>query len=138
MIQRKQTLWLILAAAASFLSLKFPFYTGTILENGMSHYETLYGASNLFILALTAISILVSVITIFLYKDRKTQLWMAILGILVSAGLLALYITQIKKFDSGNIALTAIFVVAIVVFFFLAARGIQKDQKLVKSLDKLR
>ena len=35
MIQRVQTLWMILAAIAVFLTIKFSFYSGTlVLQNG--------------------------------------------------------------------------------------------------------
>jgi len=138
MIQRQQSLWLLLAAVASFLSFKFPFYTGNILENNMSRFEELEGGSNFFLLIVTGISILISVIAIFMYKDRKTQLKLAIGGIILSIIMLVLYFVEIKKFEKGNFALTAIFVLAILIGYIMAARGIWKDEKLVKSLDKLR
>ena len=138
MIQRQQTLWLLLAAAASFLSFKFPFYTGNILENNTSRFEELDGGSNFFLLALTGLSVLIAAIAIFMFKDRKTQLKLTIGGIIITAILLILYFTQLKKFSNGNFALTAIIVFAILIGYIMAARGIWKDEKLVKSLDKLR
>jgi len=56
----------------------------------------------------------------------------------VSIGLVIKYIVEMMKFDNGNLALTSIFALIIVVSFLLATRGIWRDQKLVKSLDKLR
>jgi predicted membrane channel-forming protein YqfA (hemolysin III family) len=138
MIQRQQSLWLLLAAVASFLSFKFPFYTGNILENNASGFAELEGGSNFFLLIVTGLSILISVIAIFMYKDRKTQLKLAIGGIILSIIMLILYFVEIKKFEKGNFALTAIFVLAILIGYIMAARGIWKDEKLVKSLDKLR
>jgi len=138
MIQRQQSLWLLLSAVASFLSFKFPFYTGNILENNISRFEELEGGSNLFLIVLTGASVLISAITIFLYKDRKTQLKLAIVGILISVILLILYFSELKKFANGNFALTAIFALAILIGYIMATRGIWKDQKLIKSLDKLR
>lgn len=138
MIQRQQTLWLLLAAAASFLSFKFPFYTGNILENNTSRFEELDGGSNFFLLVLTGLSVLIAAIAIFMFKDRKTQLKLSLSGIVISGILLILYFTQLKKFSTGNFALTAIIVFAILVGYIMAARGIWKDEKLVKSLDKLR
>ncbi|MGN6530313.1 MAG: hypothetical protein ACTHK0_00990, partial [Ginsengibacter sp.] len=42
MIQRVQTLWMLLAALAAFLTLKFAFYGGTlILENGSNAVTTM-------------------------------------------------------------------------------------------------
>lgn len=138
MIQRQQSLWLLLAAVTSFLSFKFPFYTGNIVENNLSRFEELEGGSNFFLLVLTGLSVLISLIAIFLYKDRKTQFKLTIGGILMAIVLLILYFTQIKKFSSGNFALTAVFAFAILIGYLMAARGIWKDEKLVKSLDKLR
>ncbi len=138
MIQRQQTLWLLLAAVASFLSFKFPFYTGNIVQNNMSVFEELDGGSNLYLLILSGASVLISAIAIFLYKDRKTQLKLTFAGILIAIVLLILYFTEVNKFTNGNFALTAVFVFAILIGYIMAAKGIWKDQKLVKSLDKLR
>ncbi|MEP7375758.1 MAG: DUF4293 domain-containing protein [Chitinophagaceae bacterium] len=138
MIQRQQSLWLLLAAVSSFLSFRFPFYTGNLLENNIPTFEELEGGSSLFLMVLTGASVLLAAITIFLYKDRKAQLKLAMAGILIAVVLLILYFTELKKFTNGNFALTAVFVLAILIGYIMAARGIWKDEKLVKSLDKLR
>ena len=49
-----------------------------------------------------------------------------------------LYFTELKKFISGNMSLTSVFALAIPVFLVLAINGMWKDEKLVKSLDRLR
>ena len=138
MIQRQQSLWLLLSAVASFLSFKFPFYTGNILENNVSRFEELNGGSNFFLLVLTGVSVLVAAVTIFMFKDRKTQSKLTFGGIIISIVLLVLYFSQLKKFSAGNFALTSVLVLAILVGYLMALRGIWKDEKLVKSLDKLR
>jgi len=138
MIQRQQSLWLLLSAVASFLSFKFPFYTGNILENNVSRFEELNGASNFFLLVLTGVSVLVAAVTIFMFKDRKTQSKLTFGGIVISIVLLVLYFSQLKKFSAGNFALTSVLVLAILIGYLMALRGIWKDEKLVKSLDKLR
>src|SRR5688572_22905155 len=138
MIQRQQSLWLLFSAVASFLSFKFPFYTGSILENNVSRFEELDGGSNLFLLVLTGASVLVAAIAIFMFKDRKTQLKLVFGGIIITVALMAIYISQLKKFSAGNFALTSVFVLAILIGYIMALRGIWKDEKLVKSLDKLR
>lgn len=138
MIQRQQTLWLIVAAVASFLTFQFPFYTGNIIENNVSRFESLDGGSNLFLLLLTGISVFIGAVAIFMFKDRKTQLKLAIGGIVVSVIILVLYFLQVKKFASGNFALTSLLSLAILLGYIMAARGIWKDEKLIKSLDKLR
>ncbi|MFT3676787.1 MAG: DUF4293 domain-containing protein [Chitinophagaceae bacterium] len=138
MIQRQQSLWLLLAAVASFLSFRFPFYTGNRLISNISTYDELDAGSNFFILVLTGFSVLLAGITIFLFKDRKTQFKLSIGGIALSVILLILYFIQIGKFEKGHFSLTAVIVFAIVAGYIMATRGIWKDEKLVKSLDKLR
>lgn len=139
MIQRQQSLWLLLSAVCAFFSFRFPFYFGNrINASNMQEAAELDGASNFFLLILTGAILLIAVVTIFLFKDRKFQLRMALLGVLLSAGLLALYIVEVRKFVSGSISLWCLFSVAILIGFIMAARGIRNDQKLVKSLDKLR
>ena len=138
MIQRQQTLWLLLAAVASFLTFKFPFYTGQILEENTRVFKELDSGSDFLLLVMAILSILLSGIAIFLFKDRKTQVKLTIGGIVVSIGLLIKYIVEVKKFETGNLALTSIFSLLILLGFIFATRGIWRDNKLVKSLDKLR
>ena len=139
MIQRQQSLWLLLAAVASILSFLFPFYSGNkIGDSNISTFDELTGGSNFFLLILTGASVLISGISIFLYKDRKAQLKLMVAGILISIVLLILYFVEIKKFQKGNFALTSVFVFFILIGYIMAARGIWKDEKLVKSMDKLR
>jgi hypothetical protein len=135
MIQRQQSLWLLLSAICSFLCFRFPFYSGT-QKDGV--FAELNGGSNFFLLILTGVSLLLSVITFFLYKDRKLQLKLAIGGAVVALILLILYFGEMRSFVKGNLAITSIFSVAALAGFIMAARGIWKDEKLVKSLDKLR
>lgn len=139
MIQRQQTLWLLLVVAASVLSFLFPFYSGNkIGDSNISTFDQLTGGSSFFLLVLTGASVLISGISIFLYSDRKAQLKLMAGGILISIILIILYFVAIKKFQTGNFALTSVFVFFILIGYVMAARGIWKDEKLVKSLDKLR
>ena len=139
MLQRMQSVWLLLAALSAFLTIKFSFYSGNIETAGQpSSFQYLTAGFNILILILTIALVCVAAIDIFLYKNRKLQARLAILGILLSLLNIFLYFKQIPKFVIGNYDLTAIFVFLIPVFFFLATRGIFKDQKLVKSLDRLR
>lgn len=138
MIQRQQTLWLILATICAFLSFQFPFVTGTEIEKTISRSELVTAGSNFFLLLLTGASILLSAITIFMFKDRKLQLRLCIAGIIISILLIVLYIIEMRKLLNPTLALSCIFVLAILASYIMAARGIWKDEKLVKSLDKLR
>lgn len=137
MIQRKQTLWLLLSAICAFLSYLFPFFSGTKqVANGIEK-ATIDGVSTFPFMILTGIALLLSLITIFLYKNRKLQIRLCIAGVLLSALIIVLYFNEIKNL-SGSIALSSVFVFAIPVCYIMAALGIRKDEKTVKALDRLR
>jgi len=136
MIQRIQSIWLLLAAIASLLTFKFSFYFGQRVGGLIN--EGLNAASGLLLIVLAAATGIGSFIAIFLYKDRKTQLRIAAIAFLLSVLSLVLYFTQIKKFTSGELSFTAIIAFLVPVFLLLAVKGIWKDQKLIKSLDRLR
>ena len=138
MIQRQQSLWLVLSTISAFLSFAMPFYTGIKIENELPKAEDLDGASNFFLLLLTGAILILAGITIFMYKNRKAQLQLCIAGAIMTIVLVILYFSEIRKFQTGEIALSCLLTFAILAGFILAARGIWKDEKLVKSLDKLR
>lgn len=139
MIQRMQSVWLILAASAAFLTIKFSFYSGNVInDNQQKQFEYLNATTSIFILVLTALLGAGALIAVFLYKDRKVQLRVVIAAMLVSILSIVLYFYQVKRFAEGSYDLTAVLSIVVPVFLFLAARGIYKDEKLVKSLDRLR
>ena len=139
MIQRIQTLWLLAATASAALTFKFSFYSGNqIGKDNLPEFKSLTATSNIFLITLTAILVAGSLFVIFLYNKRKKQLRFTIIIILISIINLVLYFNELKKFTSGTISLTSVFAFAIPVLLFFAIRGIWKDEKLVKSLDRLR
>lgn len=140
MIQRIQTLWLSLTAVIALLTLKFSIYSGNVLDaaSGEKKYVELTAVNNFIILILTIAIATAAVISIFLYRDRKTQLRIAIVCLILSVGNLVLYMNQTKKYTEGNYNITALLYIAIPVLIVLAAMGIYKDEKLIKSADRLR
>ena len=139
MIQRQQTLWLILSVACSVLSFLYPVYTGQqIEENSAPMFAEVMGGSSLLLILLTGISVLAGSIAIFMFKDRKTQVKLSITGIVVAILLLILYFLEIRKFQNGHFALTSLYIAGLLIGYIMATRGILKDEKLVKSLNKLR
>ena len=140
MIQRQQTLWLLLATAAAVLTFMFPFATGEelVVKTAMKQPVEIIAGNNFFTLLLTIASIGISAVTIFMFKDRKLQMRLCLLGILVSVLILVLYIMHMRKLINSTPALWAILPVVVIVSYFMAFRNIRKDEKLVKSLDKLR
>ncbi|AHF17638.1 DUF4293 domain-containing protein [Niabella soli] len=140
MIQRKQTLWLLLSLICAVLTFEFPFYNGTVINGteGVTGAE-ITALDNIWLLLLTSGIILLGAAAIFLYKNRKLQLRLTFIGLLASLGLIALYVRYMENFEpGGRISLTALLTLGIVVGFFLAQRGIRRDQKLIKDLDRLR
>ena len=77
-------------------------------------------------------------VTIFLFKKRILQLRLCVLGIVIEALLIFLYYTEVKTFTTGTYALWAILHSVVVISFFLAAKAINKDEKLIKDSDRLR
>lgn len=141
MLQRMQSVWLLLASICAILSIKYSFYSGNIETTGQPvSFQFLTASFDIWILIVTISLVCIAAIDIFLYKNRKLQGRLAILGILLSLLNIFLYLKTIHRFveNQGSHTITAVFVFAIPILFFLAARGIYRDQKLVKSLDRLR
>ena len=136
MIQRIQSVWLLLAAGCAFLSIKLPYYSGTNAK-AVASYE-LNGNENLLLLCTTVITGTLAFITIFLFKKRTLQLRLCVLGILLEAIVIFLYYREVTTFTQGTYSLWAILHSLIVIFFMLAARAINKDEKLIKDSNRLR
>ena len=137
MIQRIQSIWLFLAAVCVFLTLKFSTYVGTNKDLIPSSF--LNGIATLPLIFVTLAVGILTLITIFLYKNRKLQLRLTILAVLLEAGLIILYYKEIQTFiGKGTFSITAILHVAVIVFLILAARGISSDNKLIKDSNRLR
>jgi K+ transporter len=139
MIQRLQSLWLLAAALCAGLTYKFSFYSGNkMAEANMQEFKKLVASSNFLLLIFTAVLAGGCLVIIFLYKNRSQQLWLTIAAIALSVIDLIIYFSETKKFISGTYSLSAVLAFAVPVLLVLAARGIRSDEKLVKSLDRLR
>lgn len=140
MIQRQQTLWLLLSTLAAILSFMFPFVVGGEIVGKSIVPITLRvdAGSNFFLLILTGASLILSSVIIFLFKNRKQQMQLCLAGILLSVLIIVFYILQMNKLIKPILALSCIFAFAIVAGYFMAFRNIRKDEKLIKTLDKLR
>lgn len=155
MIQRVQSLYLILVLLLSLLCffgsiLHFTDESGNavkLMVNGSLTARNGQAAGQVVnIWPITAILIMISLlslIAIFLFKNRKIQLIMAVCVILISGGLIialtwyGFYVTDNFKIKlSPGIQMAVPFL--IILFSVLAYRGILKDDRLVKSYDRLR
>ncbi len=139
MIQRIQSIWLLLAAVAAFLTLKFSFYSGNMIEaNQIKVFTSLTATSKIIIMIFTIAIGVAALVAIFLYKDRKLQMRVSLAAMLIALLNIVLYFNQTQHFAEGTYDLTSLLTFVIPVFLFLAVKGIYNDQKLVKSLDRLR
>ncbi len=136
MLQRIQTVWLIVAAFAAFLALKFSFYIGTTPD--LIPGFKVNGTTNLGLMALTILTGTISAICIFLYKNRTLQFRLVLLAILLQAGLIYLYFKTIHDYINGTFSLTAILQPVVVVALILAAKGIRNDSRILKESNRLR
>jgi hypothetical protein len=136
MIQRIQTVWLLFASACAFLSMKFPFYfIGSRTDLPSDQFNA---TTSMLLLILTSILGALCLFIIFVYKQRSLQLSLVILAIIISGLNIYLYFSYKKNYTGGGLALTSVFVFVIPLFLYFAARGIYRDSRLVKSMDRLR
>jgi phosphatidylserine synthase len=138
MIQRIQSVWLFLASVFNAITFRFPFYVGDWNKDAVEQTIDLNAQSTTVLTIITVLTGILAFVNIFLFSNRKLQLQLTIAGLGLSVLLLVLYFLEISNFNRGDIALWSLFYFAILVFYILAARGIRKDQKLIRSLDRLR
>jgi peptidoglycan/LPS O-acetylase OafA/YrhL len=146
-IQRIQSVWLFLAAIIASLLFLFPLisYTnpGTVAQpiatpvvEGIRSYYPL--------LALAGLLTLLPLVTIFLYGNRRRQKGMIWLSIVVAIAFLAVMFMRVAGLrnnghpETGYALMGPLFPLVSIVFLLLAHAGIRKDEKLIKSLDRLR
>jgi hypothetical protein len=154
MIQRIQTVFLFLAVIALGLFYVFPYWQAVALPEGqvvqLFSYALLTGSIDqptmefgLYTLAggLAALALILLVVEIFSYKNRIRQMRLAIgISFLMSVNLVLMtfLVVDLQKEYEGTFGL-GIFVFAIAMLLnILARRFIQKDEKLVRSVDRLR
>ncbi len=107
-------------------------------------YEGVRNFIPLFLIA--AVITLMPLVAIFFFKDRKRQrgfVWLDIIGILAFLSVMLMRVSNLKN---GSVPVAnfeyvlpgVLVVVGGLIMSVLALRGIQKDDKLIKSLDRLR
>lgn len=125
-----------MAALAVFLTIKFSFYSGTLVSDNTYHSVT--GADNFLLLVLTSALGTCIIINIFLFKQRSIQFRITIIAILAECIIIFMYINETNKFSAGNFSLWSALHLLIILFLAFAARGIYNDSKLVKDSNRLR
>ncbi len=141
MIQRIQSLWLLVVAIAAFATYTLTLYIGRQVDGTIK--EFLLADNFLLVILIISLGIL-AIICLFLFRNRKLQFKLSVLGVVFSLGFLALEYVKVEDFKQDNLIQTgsyqigALLPIVMVIFFFLAARGVYRDEKLVKSMDRLR
>lgn len=155
MIQRIQSVYLLLVSLVLFSLFLFPLVhnvyvngvPSTIMVTGVfqdvngvqAHTQTFIA-----LIAGTAIVAILPLILIFLYKNRKQQVALCYGYMLIVFGY-SYWIAQTVKSMAGDVELAVrnfgigalLSSIAIVLMIF-AVKAIQRDEKLVKSADRLR
>ncbi|MDN3665664.1 DUF4293 domain-containing protein [Algibacter miyuki] len=136
MLQRIQTVYLLLAAGVSAgLTFVVPVW---ITNAGV----TVFAMDNILYIGLFLGSALLSLISIFMFKNRKLQFVLGRLNIILNFILLGFFVYQSLNV-SGETAVSEkgigmlLPLVSIVLLAF-ANKAIKKDEELVKSVDRLR
>ena len=136
MIQRIQTIYLLLAAGIS-AGLIFVFYLWINQEN-----IQVFAKDNMLYFGLFLGSAVLSFITIFMYKNRKSQFVMGRLNIILNFILLGLFVYQSLNISGETLVsekgIGILIPIISIVFLALANKAIKKDEDLVKSVDRLR
>lgn len=135
MIQRIQSVWLLLAAVFAIISLNQTFYMGSILGQPATEFK---GTSDILVMILTIVVAAVSFVSIFMFKNRSKQIWIVVFDLVLTIFLIAVYFMKTQQSMIGKITLESIFVFVIPIFLLFAIRGIARDKKLIKSVDRLR
>ncbi len=148
MIQRKQSIFLALVPILFLALLFLPVYSVTItIEN-----QSLVSYRSLAKLPLLSIGVAliscISIVSIFMFKNRKSQIKVVNAGLLLSLVLFVLGISFTNLFSNASVITNGIPIVGYSMgiyliglfpaLFFFAARFIKKDEELVKAADRLR
>lgn len=150
MIQRKQTVFLFLAAVLACICQVLPLGLLRPAEMGTDYimYTTQItheGTSDLSVFpmfALLLLSGIMSLVSIFLYRNRKRQSAVCIWNMAVLVVWYACFagFTFAKTTDSLSFqpAFASILPLAAFIAVFMARRGIIHDEKLVRAADRIR
>lgn len=151
MIQRIQSIFLLLAAVAAFLLFASPMSFFEVGKNSTENADSVL-ADGIFNIQdniiLMIMSILIGILalgTIFLYKNRKQQMTLSRIVVVVSLLLMAvvgvffyLDYQELKAGTEVEGGFGLLSPILSLIFGILALRFIRKDEKIVRSMDRLR
>lgn len=152
MIQRRQSLYLLIVFVLTVLLFTGPLAFINLEEGGIyfKHHGAFdmsgekLGVSSWPVTVMLAISAVLSFLTIFSYMNRPRQMRLTIFVMIFNLGLIGLayyYVSYIMhNFDGVQFVFQWRMVIppVMLVLLFLALKGIQKDDLLVKAADRIR
>lgn len=148
MIQRIQSIYLLVASACSFALFGFPFASVNekVADSALFSNDTVYNLSdNTALLAVYCLAGVVALAAIFLFNNRprqKSVAWVAAVFNLVGIVLAVVLFMQDSVMDSSavtpNDGIGLYTPIVGFVLILLAVRAIGKDEKMVRSMDRLR
>jgi uncharacterized membrane protein (UPF0182 family) len=156
MIQRIQTLWLLLAAVSLITAVFLPLATYQTADNTGTIIVTMSGYENatdihkilpsMFIVLLINIFLAALIfITIFFYRKRSLQIRLNNISKLLNIALLVVFFIMINQIEKSglvhsptNYNIGAYLILAPFVFVVLANIAIRRDEKKVRAADRLR
>ncbi|MCU7617776.1 DUF4293 domain-containing protein [Chryseobacterium sp. PBS4-4] len=129
MLQRIQTIWILL----SVLAAAFLYITGQDVE--------VFG--NVSIISISSIVlVLIGAFSLFSFKNRKRQIMLNNISIIINALLIGILVYWLQNLSGGidfpEKGIEPIFPLIAVICLLLANIFIKKDERLVKSVDRLR
>ncbi len=143
MIQRIQTLYLLLAAVALVIALFLPLGTAAIPDLGPTSVNALSPTDYCPIgyAAVLILSALIAIAAIFLWKNRPLQVRTSIFNIFIMV--VSYLVFFVYKMANTGVDYTlfgyALLLPAVaIVFTALAVRGIRRDENLIRSLNRIR
>ncbi|MCH5311375.1 MAG: DUF4293 domain-containing protein [Prevotella sp.] len=157
MIQRIQTIYLLVAAICSVVCLSLPLgryvddglltaklYNLCIMQMGGAEHVFSFVAVPLFVILLLVV--VISLYTIFMYRNRKLQMRLCSFSSLLVIGWYIVY-AVLAKLWGGSIDVTSLSFAPSVgaalpavalIFNLMARRAINADEQLVRAADRIR
>ena len=136
MLQRIQTIYLLIAAIVS-AGLIFVFDLWTTKPE-----VSFFAKDDMLYLSMFLGSAVLSIASIFMYKNRQNQFVLGRLNIILNFILLGLFVYRSLKVsgetDVSEKGIGMLLPIFSIVFLVLANKAIKKDEELVKSVDRLR
>ncbi len=144
MIQRKQSLFLLIAALLNGCLLVTALYKWHETVNGVDMPHELRINDHYPSLIIAMVMILLPLVSIFMFRNRKRQLALSFVSIVSIGGFIAMMLSRVSALKQatpnvgGAYGIGAVLPIVSLLFLVLAIMGIRKDEKLVKSMDRLR